>query len=98
MFVVQPGFVDDYVTQGRGRAPQQVTLRPVQYACAQVYGDRADRIRSEACLRLDPGEGRLPGLLVLGSEDPQMFSPQHGTDLLGFLAGVFERALNRWLT
>lgn len=98
IFMAEPGDVETYVTYGRGLAPQQVTLRPVQDGSAQIYGDRAGRIRSEACLRLDLGEGCLPGLLVLGSEDPQMFSSRHGTDLLGFFAGVFERAMRRWLT
>ena len=55
-------------------------------------------IRSEACLKLDLGEGRLPGLLVLGAEDPHMFHPQQGTDLMTFFAGVFERAMRRWLS
>ncbi|MEL6992765.1 MAG: DUF484 domain-containing protein, partial [Pseudomonadota bacterium] len=26
------------------------------------------------------------------------FSPQQGTDLLGFFGGVFERAMRRWLS
>ncbi|MCP3882222.1 MAG: DUF484 family protein, partial [Sulfitobacter sp.] len=49
-------------------------------------------------LKLNFGAGRLPGLLILGSEDPHMFSPQQGTDLLGFFAGVFERTMRRWLS
>ena len=47
---------------------------------------------------LDFGTGRLPGLLVMGSEDPHQFTPQQGTDLLAFFAGVFERAMRRWLS
>ena len=53
--------------------------------------------RAEAVMALDLGPGRLPALLVLGSEDPHQFTPQHGTDLLSFFAGVFERALRKWL-
>ena len=63
-----------------------------------IYVDNTDWIRSEACLRLDLGEGRLPGMLVFGSEDPHQFKPTHGTDLLTFFAGVFERAMRRWLS
>ncbi|MEO0391081.1 MAG: DUF484 family protein, partial [Pseudomonadota bacterium] len=55
-------------------------------------------MRSEACLKLDFGTGRLPGLLVMGAEDPHMFSPAQGTDLLSFFAGVFERQMRRWLS
>ncbi|MDF1729001.1 MAG: DUF484 family protein, partial [Sulfitobacter sp.] len=96
--VAEPGFIEDYLTRGRGGTLRTVTLRSVQQGDAPIYGEKADWIRSEACLMLDFGAGRLPGLLVLGSEDPHMFSPQQGTDLLTFFAGVFERAMRRWLS
>ena len=96
--ITAPGFADDYVTHGRGGQVRQVTLRQVQAAQKEVYGKAADWIRSEACLKLDFGRGRLPGLLVMGSEDPHQFSPQQGTDLLSFFAGVFERTMRRWLS
>jgi len=84
--------------QGRGGAPRTVTLRGVQDGLDVIYGEKSDWIRSEACLKLDFGPGRLPGLLILGTEDPHMFGPQHGTDLLAFFGGVFERAMRRWLS
>ena len=96
--VTKPGFIDDYLTQGRGGQVRQVTLRQVQNASPVIYGENADWIRSEACLKLDFGNGRLPGLLILGTEDPHMFGPQQGTDLLAFFTGVFERAMRRWLS
>ncbi|MEP2718638.1 DUF484 family protein [Pseudophaeobacter sp.] len=96
--VADPGFIDSYADNHRGGPARQVTLRQLQGGTEKIYGDKAEWIRSEACLRLDLGEGRLPGLLVLGSEDPHQFTPQHGTDLLTFFAGVFERAMCRWLS
>ena len=96
--VAEPGFIDNYLTQGRNVPIRQVTLRQVQPDSEIIYGDSADWIRSEACLRLDLGEGRLPGMLVFGSEDPHQFKPTHGTDLLTFFAGVFERAMRCWLS
>lgn len=96
--VAEPGFIDRYLTQGRGGTVRQVTLRSVQDASEQVYGPNAEWIRSEACLKLDFGPGRLPGMLVMGAEDPHMFGPQQGTDLLGFFTGVFERSMRRWLS
>lgn len=93
-----PGFVADYITQGRNLPVRQVTLRQVRTEDTAIFGDKADYIRSEACLRLDLGEGRLPGMLVLGSEDPHQFTPQQGTDLLTFFTGVLERAMRRWLS
>jgi uncharacterized protein YigA (DUF484 family) len=96
--VAEPGFIDGYLSQGRGGNVRQVTLRSVQDASENIYGPNAEWIRSEACLKLDFGEGRLPGMLVLGAEDPHMFGPQQGTDLLGFFTGVFERSMRRWLS
>lgn len=96
--VAQPGFGDHYVTRGRDIPVRQVTLRQTAADGANVYGDKSDYIRSEACLKLDLGDGRLPGLLIMGSEDPHLFTPQQGTDLLTFFAGVFERTMRRWLS
>lgn len=96
--VAEPGFINDYVTQGRSSTARQVTLRQVRTSDPEMFGEKADYIRSEACLRLDLGEGRLPGMLVFGAEDPHQFTPQQGTDLLTFFAGVFERAMRRWLS
>lgn len=95
--VAEPGFVEAYVSQGREAPQRPVTLRQVQSGKELIYGERSGWIRSEACLRLDFGPGRLPGLLVMGAEDPHQFTPQQGTDLLAFFGGVFERAMRRWL-
>ena len=96
--VVPVGFADTYITRGRNMPVRQVTLRQTRTEDAAIYGDKADYIRSEACLKLNLGEGRLPGMLVMGAEDPHQFNPQQGTDLLGFYAGVFERLMRRWLS
>ncbi len=96
--VAEPGFIDAYLTRGRNTPVRQVTLRQVTPDNDRIYGTRATFIHSEACLKLDFGPGRLPGMLVMGSEDPHQFTPQQGTDLLAFFAGVFERAMRRWLS
>lgn len=95
--VAEPGYVETYVTQGRNTPLRQVTLRQVQPSEDSLFGDKSDFIRSEACLVLDFGEGRLPGMLLMGSEDPHQFNQAQGTDLLAFFGGVFERAMRRWL-
>lgn len=94
---VEPGVVDHYITAGRDIPVRPVTLRQVSPASEDVYGEHADYIKSEALLKLDLGQGKLPGLLVLGSEDPHQFRPSQGADLLTFFGGVFERAMRRWL-
>jgi uncharacterized protein YigA (DUF484 family) len=85
------------MTNGRALADRPVVLRSVTRLAATVYGSQAADIRSEALMKLDFGKGRLPGMLVFGSEDPHQFKPMHGTDLLSFFAGVFERMMRRWL-
>jgi uncharacterized protein YigA (DUF484 family) len=95
--IVAPGTVDHYITAGRNVTIRPVTLRQVSPASTDVYGDNAAYINSEALLKLDLGEGRLPGLLIMGSEDPHKFRPNQGTDLLTFFCSAFERAMRRWL-
>lgn len=95
--VAELGYCSLYAGQGRSGAPRVVTLRSLEAGCPEVHGDTAARIRSEACLLLDLGEGVPPGLLVLGAEDPQHFAAGQGTDLLHFFAHVFERVLRHRL-
>jgi uncharacterized protein len=95
--IVSPGFVDHYLTAGRSIPQRTVTLRQVGDSSDRIYGEAADWIASEALLKLDLGEGRLPALLVIGSEDPHQFRPSQGTDLLTFFTSVFERSMNRFL-
>lgn len=98
LFVAEPGFIADYIAGGRNVSLRPVTLRQVVPQSDALYGDKAGWIRSEALMRLDFGKGRLPGMLVMGAEDPHQFKPTQGTDLLAFFAGVFERTMRRWLS
>ncbi|WP_366940812.1 DUF484 family protein [uncultured Amaricoccus sp.] len=91
------GGADGYARQGRGLAARKVTLRKVGSGAEALFGAEAERIRSEALIRLDLGAGNLGGLLAFGAADGHRFHPDQGTDLLAFFAGVFERALRRWL-
>lgn len=91
-----PGFIADYLTRGRDMPQRRITLRPCQGAAPGIYGMTDADLRCEACLLLDLGADRLPGLLVMGSVDPDLFTPAHGTELLEFFAGAVERALRRW--
>lgn len=98
LVVGDPGFCDRYLGNARDFAGRSVSLRQVQEQDGGIYGESGFWIRSEACIRLDLGKGRLPGMLVLGAEDPHQFKPGQGTDLLAFFGGVFERAMRRWLS
>jgi uncharacterized protein YigA (DUF484 family) len=93
--VAEPGFVSDYI--GPAGTNRQVILRQTRVQDERLYGQSGAWVRSEACIRLDFGPKRLPGMLVMASEDPHMFKPNQGTDLLIFFANVFERLMRRWL-
>ena len=95
--IAQRGFVANYLTNGRNGAGRPVVLRAVTGLAGAFYAERADTIRSEALMKLDLGPGRLPGMLVFASEDTNQFKSTHGTDLLAFFAGIFERTMRRWL-
>ncbi len=96
--VVEPGFVDAYLNSDRSRSARDVILRETRQHSRRIYGAQAGHLRSEACLRLNLGTGRLPGMIVMGARDPRHFTPQLGTDLLTFFAGVFERSMRHWLS
>lgn len=95
--VAEPGFIQDYLTHGRDVPLRPVTLRQVSSDGNGLYGPRGIYVRSEACIRVDLGDGRMPAMLAFGAEDPHHFAPTQGSDLLTFFAGVFERAMRRWL-
>lgn len=95
--LAEKGWVSLFAGLAKGGQPRRVTLRQIDGGDHEIYGAKADAIRSEACLTLDLGAKRLPGMLILGAEDPHQFAPGQGTDLLGFFAGVLERALRRFL-
>ena len=98
LIVVEPGFVDNYLTFDRSGPVREVVLREIVHPTHRLFGERADHLRSEACMRLDLGEGRLPGMIIMGARDANHFTPQLGTDLLAFFAGVFERSMRHWLS
>lgn len=97
LITAEPGFTDAYITLGRNTPVRPITLRQVSPETDLIYGDASGFIHSEALMKLDLGAGRLPGMLVFGAEDPHLFRPTQGTDLLTFFAGAFERMMRRWL-
>ncbi|SMO93427.1 DUF484 family protein [Ruegeria faecimaris] len=96
--IVEPGFVDNYLTFDHSGPAREVVLREIIHPAHRIFGSDADHLRSEACLRLDLGEGRLPGMIIMSAKDPRHFTPKLGTDLLTFFAGVFERSMRHWLS
>lgn len=88
--------VSAYITGGRNRAAQKVTLRAASDAKDAIFGP-ANVVQSEAILRLDLGSNGPQGLVVFGSTDPNRFAADQGTELLAFFAQTVERMLRRWV-
>jgi uncharacterized protein YigA (DUF484 family) len=61
-----------------------------------LFGDRSDVVRSVALARIGPWSPQRVGVIAFGSPDPEGFTPQMGSDLVGFLARVAERIAERW--
>jgi uncharacterized protein YigA (DUF484 family) len=62
-----------------------------------LFGEGAGLVHSAALARLRHGHQKPPGLLALGSRG-SAFYPGQGTELIGFLARVLERCIDKCLT
>lgn len=62
-----------------------------------LYGAEADKVQSEALVRLDFSRVTPPGLLALGGAAAEQFHPDQAADLLEFLARIVERCIRLWL-
>jgi uncharacterized protein YigA (DUF484 family) len=76
--------------------PADAMLRANTTGIPELFGTEAASIRSYAMMRLEPGNGAC-GVVAFGSKDPEWFTPDQATDLVGFLAGVMARQLGRLL-
>jgi len=93
---LQEGEIDHYITLGQDNDPRSVTLRQIRKGASNIYSNIAPELRSEALMKLNLGQGNSPGLLLLGSINPDQFLPNMGTDLFIFYGSVFEKVMQRW--
>jgi uncharacterized protein YigA (DUF484 family) len=61
-----------------------------------LFGDRAEQVKSVALARMAPWPQARPALLAFGSTEPNGFRPDMGVELVAFLARVVERTAERW--
>lgn len=92
MRVVPPGYV------GRWLSGRPLVLEEVKTGSADLYGDKAEDIRSQALVKINIRDGLPPGLLALGHNDPMHYATGLATEQIENLAVVIERSLRRWLT
>jgi len=93
---LQEGEIDHYITLGQDNDPRSVTLRQIRKGASNIYSNIAPELRSEALMKLNLGQGNSPGLLLLGSINPDQFLPNMGTDLFVFYGSIFEKVMQRW--
>ena len=93
---LKEGEIDHYITLGQDNDPRSVTLRQIRKGASNIYSNIAPELRSEALMKLDLGQGNSPGLLLLGSINPDQFLPNMGTDLFVFYGSIFEKVMQRW--
>lgn len=93
---VEKGVIATLISAGR-RHPRgdEIVLRASKDVTAGFHAADAGQIRSEALLPLDLRDAGQ-GLLLMGSVEPDRFSPAQGTDLLRFFGQVTRLALLRW--
>lgn len=70
-------------------------LGPAQ-DCDRLFDADIGPIGSTALVRLALWRDGQPGLLALGAESDDVFTPDMGSELIVFLAGVVERISDRW--
>lgn len=90
--LLEPGCVDKLMGTGR-----DVVLNADITGRKVLYGSATGLVASEALLRLHASPEAPTGILAMGARQPRRFDPDHGTELLGFLAQVLELSIRTWL-
>ena len=75
---------------------QRVARMGFQPTAIGLFGERGGKIASMAMVRLAIWEPARVGVLAFGSDDPEGFTPDMGSELVAFLARVVERTAERW--
>ena len=89
---LKPGAVKRLVGSGRS-----ILLRAETLGDPILFGEAAQRVRSDALIGLKITKAAPPGLLALGSNTANRFHSEQGTELLTFLATALNRAIRTWL-
>ncbi len=97
LLTAEPGFTSLYATLGRNIPLRQIVLRDISETGSDLFGFQSKKIKSEAVIQINLGEGRMPAMLLLGSSDQGTFTPAHSTDLLAFFSGALERIMQKHL-
>ncbi len=91
MQVVAEGFVH------RWMGDQDIELEAVK-AAPEIFGEKADAVKSQALIRLKISDDLPQGLLALGHRESMYYATGLATEQVECLAAVIERCVNKWLT
>lgn len=89
---LKPGAVARLVGSGRN-----ILLREETLGDPVLFGEAAQKVKSDALIGLRITRAAPPGLLALGSRTSGRFHADQGTDLLTFLADALGRSIRTWL-
>jgi hypothetical protein len=90
--VVTAGEIDRLLGHG-----VRAVTRHIHERSRDLFGEQGEDLRSEAIVRLTFSDQAPPGLLALGSRDPDLFAPGQDLELLEFLAAALETSVRTWL-
>jgi uncharacterized protein YigA (DUF484 family) len=76
--------------------PQRLSRMGFHAPAAPLFGAKADNVKSMAMVRMALWEPARQAVLAFGSPDPKGFSKDMGSELVAFIARVFERTAERW--
>jgi len=76
--------------------PRKLARMGFHAPAAHLFGATAPQVKSMALVRLALWEPARQGVLAFASSDPAGFSEDMGSELVAFLARVFERTAERW--
>jgi uncharacterized protein YigA (DUF484 family) len=75
---------------------QKLTRMGFYAPAAPLFGERAEHVKSMAMVRMALWEPAREAVLAFGSPDPNGFTKEMGSELVAFIARVFERTAERW--
>ncbi len=76
--------------------PQRLARMGFAPTALGLFGENPEAIQSMAMVRMAIWEPARQGLLAFGSNEPEGFTEDMGTELVAFLARVVERTAERW--
>jgi uncharacterized protein len=76
--------------------PQRLNRMGFHAPAAPMFGAKAEHVKSMAMVRMTLWEPARQAVLAFGSPEPEGFTKDMGSELVAFIARVFERTAERW--